>query len=100
MRPLVRPLLLAAAAMAVTGAIAQTQGPPRVTTPKQQFGHELGADYVLPNYTQLSEYWQALDRQSDRMRLVDIGKTAEGRPQWMAIITAPQNFAKLARYKE
>ena len=34
------------------------------------------------------------------MTLVDIGKTAEGRPQLMAIITSPENHKKLARYKE
>ena len=34
------------------------------------------------------------------MRLVEIGKTAEGRDQWMAIITRPANFTKLDRYKE
>ena len=33
------------------------------------------------------------------MTLVDIGKTAEGRPQWMAIITSPENHRKLERLK-
>ena len=73
---------------------------PRVTTPEQQFGHPIGADYVLPNYTQLTDYWQKLARESDRMQVVSIGKTAEGRDQWMAIITAPENLASLARYKD
>ena len=66
-------------------AVAQT----RVTTPMQQFGHQIGADYVLPNYTQFAEYWQILARESDRMVLDTIGTTAEGRPQLMAIITSP-----------
>src|SRR6202158_5020391 len=34
------------------------------------------------------------------MKLVEIGKTEEGRPQWMAIITSPENHKKLARYQE
>ena len=34
------------------------------------------------------------------MRVVEIGKTAEGRPQLMAIITSPENFKKLDRYKD
>ena len=34
------------------------------------------------------------------MKLVEIGKTAEGRPMVMAIITSPENHAKLERYKE
>jgi hypothetical protein len=34
------------------------------------------------------------------MQVIEIGKTGEGRPQLAAIVTAPENFAKLARYKE
>ena len=34
------------------------------------------------------------------MKLVDIGKTAEGRPMIMAIITSPENHKNLDRYKE
>ena len=73
---------------------------PRVTTPEQFFGHEIGADYVLPNYTQFTEYWRKLDAESDRMMVQSIGKTAEGRDQLMAIITSPENNKKLERYKE
>lgn len=70
------------------------------TSPTQQFGHEIGADYKLVNYTEFSEYWQKLAEESPRMELVSIGKTAEGREQWMAIITAARNFEHLDRYRE
>ena len=72
----------------------------KVTSPKEQFGFNLGDDYQLANYKQLVEYWKQLDQQSDRMTLTEIGKTAEGRPMLMAIITAPENQKKLDRYKE
>jgi hypothetical protein len=71
-----------------------------VTSPQQQFGHEVGADYELPNYTAFYEYWQTLARESDRMSVHDIGLTSQGRPQIMAIITAPGNRANLDRYRE
>ena len=71
-----------------------------VTPPKQHFGFNIGDDYQLANYTQFVEYWQKLDKESDRMKVVEIGKTAEGRPQLMAIITSPENHKKLDRYKE
>jgi hypothetical protein len=91
---------LVLAGLAVAAAGAQTQAPPKVTSPKEQFGHEIGADYVLPNYTQLTAYWQKLDKESDRMILQSIGKTAEGRDHYMAIISAPENLKKMDRYKE
>ena len=71
-----------------------------VTTPEQQFGHEIGADYVLPNYTELYEYFGKLAAESDRMTMQDIGLTEEGRPQVMAIITSLANHANLDRYRE
>ncbi|MEK6283263.1 MAG: M14 metallopeptidase family protein [Acidobacteriota bacterium] len=71
-----------------------------ITSPKTQFGFSLGDDYHLANYVQLTDYWKKLAQQSDRMKLVEIGKTAEGRPILMAIITSPENHKKLDRYKE
>jgi hypothetical protein len=72
----------------------------RITSPQQHFGHEIGADYVLPNYTQFMAYWQTLARESDRMVLDTIGLTAEGRPQLMALITSPANHRNLSRFQQ
>ena len=73
---------------------------PAVTSPMQEWGHNIGDDYFLVNYQQASAYFRKLDQQSDRMQLVEIGRTALDRPQLMAMITAPANFARLDRYKE
>ena len=70
--------------------VAPAQG--KVTTPKEFFGHNIGDDYWLATYDQFTEYWRKLDAESDRMQVVEIGKTAEGRPQLMAIVTSPENF--------
>jgi len=86
-----------ACVLLLAGASAGAQ---TITSPKQQFGFNIGDDYQLATYTQFVEYWQKLDKESDRMKVVEIGKTAEGRPQLMAIITSPENHKKLERYKE
>jgi hypothetical protein len=90
------PLLFAVLAVVFLSGAGQAQ----LTSPKQEFGFSIGDDYQLVNYTQLTAWWKKLDRQSDRMSVVEIGKTSEGRPMIMAIITAPKNFGRLARYKE
>ena len=59
-----------------SGAVAQAP----ITSPVSQFGRAMGDDYFLANYTQLVDYWKKLDRESDRLTLEEIGKTAEGRP--------------------
>ena len=89
------PLVALLVGVLVLPASAQT-----VTSPEQQFGHEIGADYELPNYTAFYEYWQTLASESDRMTVQDIGLTSQGRPQIMAIITAPENRTNLDRYRE
>ncbi|HEX7049317.1 MAG TPA: M14 metallopeptidase family protein [Longimicrobiales bacterium] len=98
-RTVSRPLALLPALLLVAGATA-LEAQTDVTTPIEQFGHPIGADYVLPDYDDLVAYWKKLDAESDRMKLVSIGKTAEGRDQYMAIITSPENHANLAHYKE
>jgi zinc carboxypeptidase len=80
---------------------AGTQPPARpVTSPAEQFGAAIGDDYFLASYSQLETYWKTLDEQSDRMQLVDIGRTEEGRTQWMAVVSAPENLKALDRYRE
>jgi hypothetical protein len=74
--------------------------PRKITTPKEAFGFNVGDDYHMANYVQLTSYWQTLAKESDRMKLVDMGPTAEGRRQYMAIISSPENIAKLDHYKE
>src|SRR6476660_2433909 len=92
-----RSLILSAAILLTLTASSAAQG---ITTPKQHFGFNIGDDYQLATYDQFVQYWRKLDQESDRMKVVEIGKTAEGRPQLMAIITSPENFKKLDRYKD
>ena len=92
-------LALGAQAPVPPGKVAPAAPPrtvtARLTTPQAEWGHNLGDDYFLVNYQQLIAYWKKLDAESPRLRLVDIGKTSEGRPMLMAIITSPANHQKL-----
>lgn len=71
-----------------------------ITTPKQAIGFNIGDDYHMANYDQLVSYFQTLAKESDRMKLVDIGPTAEGRRMYMAIISSPENLQKMDQYRE
>ena len=88
-------------ALVIVAPTVQTQG--KITPPQFTVGgrtYTAGDDYFLANYTQLREYFAKLAQESDRFKVVDIGKTAEGKPMIMAIITSPENHKKLDRYKE
>src|SRR5580692_8447462 len=88
---------LSIALLAALGLSAQTAR--HITSPKEEFGFNIGDDYRLVNYTQLEAYWKKLASESDRIKLTDIGMTAEGRHQWMAVITSPANLKNLAHYQ-
>jgi len=72
----------------------------QVTDPVAALGFSLGDDYNLATYTQFEAYVHQLDRESPRLVVEEIGRTAEGRPQLMAIITSPENHRNLDRYQE
>ncbi len=91
-----------ALAVSVTVAVPYAQKaatPPKVTAPKDQFGFAVGDDYRLVNYTQYTDYLKKLQAQSERMIVTDIGKTEEGRTEFTAIITSPENQRKLPMIK-
>ena len=67
-------LFLALSAVAAAPSHAQ-----RITSPLEEFGHNLGDDYFLANYQQIAAYWRKLAAESDRMVVREIGRTAEGR---------------------
>ena len=109
-RRLIRPptlyfaLLVSVVAIALVipfGPASPAEPPaPRVTTPKGHFGFNLGDDHCLANYEQYAAYLAKLEKESDRIKVVNIGTTAEHRPQLMAIVTSPANHKKLERYRE
>ena len=90
---------LAIAALATAPCLLQAQG--KISSPKEFFGHDIGADYELPNYTKLHQYFAKVAKDApDRVKLDTIGYSELGKPQIMAIVTSPENMKNLARYKE
>jgi hypothetical protein len=71
-----------------------------IPSPKEHFGFNIGDDYRLANYTQTEAYFNKLAKVSDRVKVEEIGKTEEGRNQYMLIISSPANLKKLSSYKE
>lgn len=90
---------VAAAALASLATPAAAQAP-HITTPEEQLGHHIGEDYYLASYAQLVDYWKKLAAESDRLKMVDIGATAEGRRQYMMIASSPENMRHLDEYRD
>ncbi|MBL8204032.1 MAG: peptidase [Blastocatellia bacterium] len=91
---------ISAMVVLLLGLVFTASAQNKLTSPKEQFGFNIGDDYQLANYTQYEAYLKKLDAESSRMQVREMGKSAEGRTMYLAIITAPENFAKLDRYQE
>ncbi len=70
-----------------------------VPAPKDVIGFSPGDDYKLAGYTEIVNYFRALERASDRLRLIEFGKSSHGKPMYVAFISAPENLKNLERYR-
>jgi hypothetical protein len=91
---------LVSSALSGTTGRAQTARPAELPSPEQFFGYQMGADRKLANWDKLLEYYQTLAKGAKNMRLVELGKSSEGRPYIALFITSPANLAKLDRLKQ
>lgn len=77
-------------------AVAQQKPIPK---PEETLGFPVGADFKLATYEQSLAYFKKLDEASDKMQLVYVGETSEGRPWYFALISSPQNLANIDKYR-
>jgi hypothetical protein len=78
----------------------QAQAPNALPSPEQFFGFQMGADRKLANWDRLLAYYQTLAKGSNKLRLVELGKTSEGRPYLALFISSPANLGKLDHYRQ
>ncbi|HYT74711.1 MAG TPA: M14 metallopeptidase family protein [Vicinamibacterales bacterium] len=90
-------ILLSVAFIAAPQAQSRTAAVP---TPESVFGFAPGADYKLATYDQSIAYFKKLAASSKYIRLFEAGTTTEGRTMYFALISTPDNLAKIDRYRE
>ena len=77
------------------------QSPPSQTaSPESFFGFQMGADRKLANWDKLLEYYRQLAKASNKMRLVELGKSSEGRPYVAIFVSSAANLAKLDHFRQ
>jgi hypothetical protein len=97
--PLLAALLIASAGVPRI-LDAQGQQPSALPSPEKFFGFQMGADRKLANWDKLLEYYQLLAKGSNKVKLVELGKTSEGRPYIALFISSPANLAKLEAFRQ
>src|SRR5262245_32959585 len=78
-------------------ADAQSQ---TIASPESFFGFRMGADRKLARWDKMVEYYKLLERQSPKIKVVDMGSTTMGNPFLALFISSPANLAQLEQLRQ
>src|SRR5437773_9074460 len=99
--PMRLPLLVFSFAATLAAVPAAQRPAASVPTPQSVLGWEPCADYKLATYEEIEDYFRKLAAAApSRMKLVEMGKTSEGRTQVLGIISSEDNIRQLGKYKD
>jgi len=65
-----------------------------IPKPEKFFGHKLGADRKLAHWNRIVEYFWEIDK-SPMVKVEELGKSTEGNPFLLAVITSEENMERL-----
>jgi len=109
MKPASFARLAAIAAMALASTLpaqsiigAPKKGEPArvaIETPEKFFGFQMGADKKMAHWNDMVRYYDLLGKTSNRIKVVNMGKTSEGRPFYALFISSPANLARLEEFR-
>ena len=83
-------------------SLAQRTAPQTATipSPKSILGFTPGDDRTIAGWSQITDYFERLDRASDRVLVQTLGQSTLKRPLIVAFISARENILALSKYKE
>jgi hypothetical protein len=71
-----------------------------IPTPKSVLGFTPGDDRTIAGWSQITDYFNRLDRASDRVTVETLGQSTLKRPLIVAYISARENILALEKYKD
>jgi len=95
------PILTLIAAMAlICGGPVGIGAQSALPTPESVLGFKPGADFHLADYDQMLDYFRRLDAASDRLQVLEVGRSTHGLPMVVLLISSAENLRDLDRYRE
>jgi hypothetical protein len=93
-------MLVLAAVSATAFAQSSASQPALIPAPKSVLGFTPGDDRTIADWSQITDYFERLDRASDRVLVQTLGQSTLKRPLIVAFISARENILALPKYKE
>jgi hypothetical protein len=72
----------------------------KIPAPQEVLGFTPGEDRKLASWNQVVDYFDRLDRTSDRVLFQSLGNTTMAKPFVMAVISSPANLARLEEFRQ
>lgn len=93
-------LLLAAFFINVSLFANSSAAQEKITPPEAFFGFQLGSDRKIARWDKIVQYFELLQKESPRIKVINMGPTTMGNPFLLVIISSPENLTNLEKYKE
>ncbi len=92
--------LLACSSPGSQGSEAVSRPQTSLQTPGEHLGRELGGDFTLTDWEEVSSYFRHLAEVSGRVSTSTVGTTTEGRDFLLSVISSEENLGRLEQLKE
>jgi len=71
-----------------------------ITTPEKYFGFQLGSDRNIARWDKIVEYFYLLEKESDKLKVINMGPSTMGHPFLVVIISSSENLNNLDRLQK
>ncbi len=71
-----------------------------MTSPEKYFGFPLGSDRKIARWNEIVDYFGVLEKQSPKIKVVNMGPSTMGHPFLLVIVSSPANLANLERLRQ
>jgi hypothetical protein len=95
-----RSVVVCLAVILFTAALSRPSFGQTIPSPKSVLGFTPGDDRTVAGWSQITDYFERLDRTSDRVLVQSLGQSTLKRPLVVAFISARENILALPKYKE
>jgi len=80
--------------------ITQSVAQGNITSPEEYFGFQMGADRKIALWGKIVDYFQLLEKESDRIKVVNMGPSTMGHPFLVVYISSAKNLIDMDRIQK
>ena len=71
-----------------------------ISSPEEFFGFQMGSEKKIARWDKIVEYFLLLAKTSNRVKVLELGKSTEGNPFLLAIISSAENLRNMEKIRE